>query len=166
MDYDQPSAGENTEINILDSEVAGFQYEYAGTGQRFLNYLIDNLLMNFGISYITAPAVEVLIRLAFPSLLENLIPGQFSWAFFTISLMISYSNYLLYYTLCEKLFKGYTLGKLITGTRALQENGDELTLKNAVLRSLCRLVPFEVLSGFKIRPWHDEWTNTMVIKAR
>jgi uncharacterized RDD family membrane protein YckC len=165
MDYDQRNP-EETSNNILDEGIIGFQFEYASTGQRFLNYLIDNILMNFGISYITAPAIGVLIQFAFPSLLTGVVEGQVSWALFTITLMIGYSNYLLYYTLCEKLFKGYTLGKLITGTRAIREDGDELTVKNAVLRSLSRLVPFEAFSGFRIRPWHDEWTNTMVVKAR
>jgi len=66
---------------------------------------------------------------------------------------------------CEKAFKGRTLGKVISGTRAIRNDGGELTLKDALLRSLSRLVPFEVFSGFGT-PWHDSWTNTQVIKAR
>ena len=77
--------------------------------------------------------------------------------------MIIIVNYLVYYTLCEKLFRGQTLGKLITGTKSLRTDGEELTFKDALLRSLCRLVPFEVFSGFGV-PWHDSWTNTMVVK--
>ncbi len=57
-------------------------------------------------------------------------------------------NYLLYYTVCEKAFKGYTLGKLVSGTRAIRDDGGELTLKDAFLRSASRLVPLEFLSGF------------------
>jgi hypothetical protein len=40
-----------------------------------------------------------------------------------------------------------------------------LTFKDALLRSLCRLIPFEVFSGFGV-PWHDSLTNTMVVKKR
>jgi uncharacterized RDD family membrane protein YckC len=69
----------------------------------------------------------------------------------------------VYYSLCEKLFRGQTLGKLITATCALRTDGEELTFKDALLRSLCRLVPLEVFSGFGV-PWHDAWTNTMVVK--
>jgi uncharacterized RDD family membrane protein YckC len=75
-------------------------------------------------------------------------------------------NYIVYYTLCEKLLKGYTLGKLITGTRAIRQDGGELTFRNALLRSLSRCVPFEVFSGFNTLTWHDSWTDTKVIKAR
>ncbi|MBK6634385.1 MAG: hypothetical protein IPG38_08770 [Chitinophagaceae bacterium] len=55
---------------------------------------------------------------------------------------------------------------MVTGTRAIRQDGNELTFKDALLRSLCRLVPFEVFSGFNILTWHDSWTETMVIKAR
>ena len=68
--------------------------------------------------------------------------------------------------LFEKLFKGYTVGKLITGTRAIREDGKELTFKNAILRSLSRMVPFEPFSAFGGSPWHDRWTKTRVIKSR
>ncbi|ODT91451.1 MAG: hypothetical protein ABS85_12565 [Sphingobacteriales bacterium SCN 48-20] len=76
-------------------------------------------------------------------------------------------SYLLYYSICEKVFKGYTLGKLLSGTRAIRADGGELTFKDAFLRSLSRLVPFEqfsIWSGNGL--WHDSWTKTRVIKAR
>jgi uncharacterized RDD family membrane protein YckC len=65
----------------------------------------------------------------------------------------------------KKLFRGQTLGKLFTGTRAIRTDGEELTFKDALLRSLCRLIPFEVFSGFGV-PWHDSLTITMVVKKR
>ncbi len=49
------------------------------------------------------------------------------------------------YTLLEGAAKGKTLGKLITGTRALKIDGSNLTWKDAFLRSLCRIVPFEAI---------------------
>jgi uncharacterized RDD family membrane protein YckC len=83
-----------------------------------------------------------------------------------VSYLIAVFHYLFYYTICEKAFKGYTLGKLLSGTRAVRMDGQELTLKDAFLRSLSRMVPFEVFSGFGEQPWHDTWTKTAVIKAR
>lgn len=165
MDYDQPASNNSTN-NLLDEELIGFDFEYATRWQRFVNFLIDNLVMRYAVSYVTELGIAALIRLFYPSLLDNYGTEQVNWALIVVSVIISYTNYLLYYTLCEKLLSGYTLGKLVTGTRAIREDGGELTLKNAVLRSLCRLVPFEAFSGFKIRPWHDEWTDTMVIKTR
>ena len=75
-------------------------------------------------------------------------------------------NYIIYYTICEKAFRGYTLGKLLSGTRAIRNDGAELTFKDAILRSLSRIVPFEVLSALAGRPWHDSWTDTTVVKTR
>jgi uncharacterized RDD family membrane protein YckC len=88
---------------------------------------------------------------------ENLLAG------YSIAML----NHLIYYSICEKAFKGYTLGKLITGTRAIRDDGEELTFKDAFLRSLSRLVPFEALSiWFGSGLWHDTWTKTKVIKVR
>lgn len=147
----------------LSSEI---QYQYASTGQRFLNYLIDNLLMQFGLSYATGAAVGILLGLLFPEYIIRISENPERMDVYILGYLIAIVNYLLYYTICEKGFKGYTLGKAITGTRAIREDGDELTLRNAFLRTLSRLVPFEALSGFGGHPWHDTWTKTMVIKTR
>jgi uncharacterized RDD family membrane protein YckC len=142
-------------------------FEYATQGQRFLNWLIDNVLMRYGLGYLTGMGVGFIIGIAAPGFFENIAysGGMFSTLFF-LGILIGYLNYIIYYTLCEKLFKGYTLGKIITGTRAIRQDGEELTFRNALLRSLSRCVPFEVFSGFSTLTWHDSWTDTMVIKAR
>ena len=148
-------------------------YEYATTGQRFLNWLIDNLLMRFGLSYLSGMAVGSILALIAPDTLNDIARAQAegkglfeNFGLLGILYLVGILNYVFYYTICEKLFKGYTLGKLITGTRAVRQDGGELTLRNAFLRSLCRLVPFEIFSGFSTLTWHDDWTDTMVIKAR
>ena len=143
-------------------------FEYATQGQRFLNWLIDNLLMRFGLSYLTGMAIGTLLAVAAPDFLNELAYSgdRMSGGILLLSLMVGYLNYIVYYTICEKLFKGYTLGKIITGTRAIRQDGGELTFRNALLRSLSRCVPFEIFSGFSTLTWHDSWTDTMVIKAR
>ena len=150
------------ETNSLD------QFTYASQGQRFLNWLIDNLLMRFGLSYLTGMAIGVLLALIAPEFLMRIAQaeGRMTGDIFLLSVIVGYFNYIVYYTLCEKLFKGYTLGKIITGTRAIRQDGNELTFKDALLRSLSRCVPLEVLSGFSTLTWHDSWTGTMVVKAR
>lgn len=154
------------ENNLSDTLNLEITYEYAGTGQRFLNYLIDNLLMRFGLSLVTGMAVGVVLGLMAPEYIERLSYDQGAFDLILLAYLIAIVNYLLYYTICEKAFRGYTLGKLITGTRAIRNDGGELTFKDALLRSLCRLIPFEAFSGFGGHPWHDTITNTMVIKSR
>jgi uncharacterized RDD family membrane protein YckC len=143
-----------------------FQYEYASTGQRFLNWLIDNLLMRFGLSWVTGYLVGLILVKLFPNFYIDMVYSK-GIEFYFLVYIIAIFNYIIYYTFCEKVFGGYTLGKLITGTKAINEDGSELTLKSAFLRSVSRLVPFEALSiwiGDGL--WHDAWTKTMVIKTR
>lgn len=154
------------QTDLLAEESNVFQYQIASAGQRFLNYLIDNLFMNYGLSYITGSIVGVIIGSLFPDFATRLFYNKDTLDIFLLTYMVGIFNYVIYYTLCEKLFKGYTLGKLITGTRAVKEDGAELSFKDAILRSLSRLVPFEPFSGFGGHPWHDQWTNTMVVKSR
>lgn len=143
------------------------QYVYATQWQRFANWLIDNLLMRFGLSYLTGIAIGTLLGLMAPDFIASIADdGAMSGGLILLGLLIGYLNYIVYYTLCEKLFKGYTLGKIITGTRAIRQDGDELSFKDALLRSLSRCVPFEVFSGFSTLTWHDSWTDTMVVKSR
>lgn len=152
--------------DLLSAETTSLTLESASTGQRFVNYLIDNLLMRYGLSFITGSVVGVLLTWIAPEFMTTLVMDQNYWNILLLAYVIGVFNYLVYYTLCEKLFKGYTLGKLISGTRAVKNDGTELSFKEAILRSLCRLVPFEPFSGFGGHPWHDQWTNTMVIKTR
>lgn len=154
--------------DILSAETYIEQHHvYASQGQRFLNWLIDNILMRYGLAYLTGMGVGIIIGLVAPDFFINNAYSENNFGpLFFIGILIAYLNYILYYTLCEKLFKGYTLGKLITGTRAIRQDGKELTFRNALLRSLSRCVPFEVFSGFNTLTWHDSWTDTMVVKAR
>lgn len=160
----------NTQTDLLNDEVNTlYQFEYATQGQRFLNWLIDNLLIRYGLAYVTGTGIGYLLALVAPDFIYGIVNdnnGGINWSLWTLGFIIAYINYIIYYTVCEKLFKGYTLGKLITGTRAIRQDGNELTFRNALMRSLSRCVPFEVFSGFSTLTWHDQWTDTMVVKAR
>lgn len=138
------------------------QYEAASRNQRFVNWLIDYLFMRFALSQGTSILIMYMADELFPYAMSDI---DYVWYTLLLSYLLLMMNSLLYYTLCEKAFKGYTLGKLVSGTRAIRTDGRELTFRDALLRSVCRLVPFELFSGFG-DPWHDTWTRTWVIKAR
>jgi uncharacterized RDD family membrane protein YckC len=163
-----PENTQQTEPGLFDE----FQQPIRATRwQRFFNYVIDNIFMNYGLSFLTSAVVIALFPEQSTVLTEGFGPDPNSitpeelYAAILPGLVLGIINYLLYYTICEQAFKGYTLGKLITGTRAIRNDGKDLTFRDALLRSLSRLVPFEVLSGFGT-PWHDDWTKTQVIKTR
>ncbi len=160
----------NTETNTqpdLFTEEEIFNYQQASVGQRFLNYLIDGLLMQYGLSFITGILIAKIMLAISPELAYDwFVERSESLDVLASFYLVSIVNFLIYYTICEKAFKGKTLGKLITGTKAIRDDGKELTFRNALLRSLSRIVPFEPFSAFGGYPWHDSWTGTMVIKAR
>ena len=149
--------------HLFDSHV---EYTQASQGSRFLNFVIDNLFMRFALSYATGYAVGYLLLAIAPDFLMSLAYDEKGWRYYLLALILGWFNYLIYYTFCELAFKGYTLGKLITGTKAIRNDGQPLMFKDTLLRSLSRMVPFEVFSGFGDKPWHDSWTNTTVVKAR
>ncbi len=121
--------------------------EPASTGSRFFNYLID--IVGF---YLHCVSLALFVS---GSLIEDDGLGGY-----LLMLVIFVS----YYTLFEKFTNGKTPGKFLTGTRAVRSDGSPLTLNNALLRSVSRMVPFEPLSALGGCPWHDNWSNTKVIK--
>jgi uncharacterized RDD family membrane protein YckC len=160
MEENVPADGQQ---DLFDNHV---EYTQASQGSRFLNFLIDNLFMRFVLSYATGYLFGYILLALAPDLLLSIADDEKGIAFILLSLALGYFNYLIYYTICEAAFNGYTLGKLITGTRAIRADGEKLRFKDALLRSLSRIVPFEVFSGLGPNPWHDSWTKTTVVKAR
>lgn len=159
---------ENTEItgDLLSDETHGYlSFTEATRGERFLNYVLDNLLMRYTLSYLTGMFVGYIGVTIAPEFMTRLVSRNSTMNLLLLSYLIAIFNYIIYYTLCEKLLKGQTLGKLITKTRAVRSDGEDLTFKDALLRSLIRLIPFEPFSGFGV-PWHDAWTKTMVVKTK
>lgn len=148
---------------LMDEENPFFEYNKASQLQRFLNLLIDNVIIRIALVYVTSLAVGYIIGVLSPEFAYSLPYNKAQ--LYLIVVLIILIDYLLYYTLFEGIFKGRTIGKFITGTKAINENGIELTFKDAFLRSACRLIPFETFSGFGT-PWHDSVTHTIVIKSR
>ena len=138
----------------------------ASSGQRLLNYIIDNIITNYVIGLGSGFLLGAAVAMISQELAYDMFVTQTSFIGIFGIYMIVIVNYLIYYTFCEKVFNGVTLGKLITGTKAIRQDGLALTWKDAFMRSLCRLVPFEPFSALGNWPWHDRWTNTMVIKTR
>ena len=58
-----------------------------------------------------------------------------------------------------------SLGKYVTNTKVIMNNGAEPTPKNILIRSLCRIIPFDALSflGEKGKGWHDAFSKTYVV---
>lgn len=129
----------------------------AGKGWRFANFLLDTLFF-----YIFMILLGVALGLA----------GQIEWLegkHDFLSTLFAWGMFVLYYAVQEGIW-GRTLGKCITGTRVLNEDGSVPSFKQILGRSLARLVPFEPFSFLLFGPepagWHDRWSNTRVFIIR
>lgn len=120
--------------------------EPVDTGTRFVNYIIDRIIL-----YILS-SVLLLVSDSDDRILN-----------FLLGLVVA----LIYFTILEGSTNGKTIGKFLTGTRAIRNDGYDVTFNEALTRSLSRIVPFEPISflfSSDNRGWHDQWTDTSVIK--
>lgn len=130
----------------------------ASSGKRLANYLID--LVSFYIFFFLFSYVLAVINYD----LAMMIYGQGDDVNLVGQLLI-----LLFYGMfmgvVESITKGRSLGKLITGTVAVNEDGTRINGQTALLRGLCRAVPFNAFSalGSPCYPWHDRWTKSYVV---
>ena len=150
-----------TEQNAPDILTFEPNYIRASAGKRFLNYFIDILVF-----YALFFAIGIVIALLFPASLDSL--GDNDPGFGLIDRIITLVIYAVYMGLVEAIFKGKSIGKLITQTRALNLDGTRISVKTAFARGFSRAVPFCVFSalGTPCDPWQDRWTNTMVVDEK
>lgn len=75
------------------------------------------------------------------------------------------AGYCGYYVLLEST-TGMTLGKLLTGTKVVREDGGKPTLLQVIVRTIARFVPFDWVSFISDQPkrgWHDSLSRTVVV---
>ncbi|MEO0584715.1 MAG: RDD family protein [Bacteroidota bacterium] len=118
---------------------AAIYYQTASSWQRLSNYFIDSFAI-----------------MAFVGLVMGLLGEEFI-------VFIPFMHF-FYYVISEKVW-GKTLGKLITGTYVIAEDGAAPTTGQIIGRTLSRYIPFEVYSWiFAKYGWHDTLSKTRVIK--
>lgn len=68
-----------------------------------------------------------------------------------------------YYIFMEFKFQK-TIGKMITKTKVLRKDGERPELNDIVLRTICRLIPFDRISYlFRTNGFHDYLSNTILV---
>jgi uncharacterized RDD family membrane protein YckC len=132
----------------------------ASTGSRFLNYILDIVaivVLIFAISFIAAVLASLFDLNEFLYWMGNLSDLQGQLIFVVISIF--------YYSFTEGLF-GRSLGKFITGTVVVDENGEKPSFSVIFKRTLCRLIPFDGFSFLGSRGWHDSISDTFVVNKK
>ncbi len=148
------------EVRHTNAEADSRQtYPEAKNGKRFLNFLID-LVVIFIFQMIVGAIFGVLLVVQGREAELETMTLEFT--------LINVVVWLLYYGLMEGLF-GLTIGKLITGTRVVDNYTHERpSFPRVMLRTLCRVIPFEHFSYFGNKPggWHDHLSKTRTIDIR
>ena len=139
---------------ILDYDKPGMEElpTTANTGARFVNFILDRIvssILGYGGMFGAMAAF-----------------GEESGS--VIGLLLFALGYFGYYIIMEYNFEGKTIAKMLTKTRAIQEDGSPITLGQAVGRTFARLIPFEPFSIFFTNGgtacWHDTLAGTLVVQ--
>ncbi len=161
MDYkDQP--------DLLKDEQDALGYvDPASRGLRLANYVIDQIVLVVLLNVVAS--VWTVIAKATGGVGPDKYLGvqtslNISMDVLLVKVIISYSITIVYYTICEAVMNGRTIGKLSTGTIAITQDGTRFTFKHALVRSLCRIIPFEAFSALGYMPWHDSISKTAVVR--
>ena len=139
------------------------KYQYASTWKRLTNYIIDACFV-FIVFYILLLCYDFISARH----LEAYINPNHDRLFFVIL-------YIVYYSFSETYFKGRTIGKIFTKTKAITIENTNLKIEQAIIRSAGRLIPLDHLSflfgddnnanEYSIG-WHDKISKTRVIDLK
>ncbi|MBR8535555.1 RDD family protein [Carboxylicivirga sediminis] len=131
----------------------------ADKGKRFINHLLDGIFA-YIFMFFLAIIVGVIVAIVNPEAV-NSFENNIGFSYFMI-----FFSFFIYYLVMEAT-TGRTLGKMITRTKVIDENGNKPDFSTILIRSFCRLVPFNALSFlFAERGWHDAWSKTRVVESK
>lgn len=137
----------------------------ATKGKRFANFVIDRILF-YGIFAVLGIVLSLLAEILGSETLYSYLEGLESINPL-LDMLITALTYLVYYFILEGLTQR-TIGKLITQSKVVLENGEKPGADVIILRSLARIIPFEPFSFLGSKPlgWHDTMTKTYVVDIK
>ncbi|RYY41144.1 MAG: RDD family protein [Chitinophagaceae bacterium] len=132
----------------------------ANAGKRLLNLIIDRVAF-YAFLYVIG-LIWGLVSPGTIGVLEDIAANRI------VDMLLTMLLFAIYMGAQEAMFKGKSLGKFITGTRAVYNDGGTINTSTAFTRGISRIVPLEPFSalGTPTYPWHDKWTDTIVIDEK
>lgn len=119
----------------------------AGNVKRLLGHIIDVAFIMF----ITIMILKFAV-IAENTTISNLEIGLIYFAF-----------YFLYIFGTEATYNGKTIGKKLLRMRVTNNKGESPSMSKIGLRTLCRFIPFDILSFLWKGNWHDNISGTYVV---
>lgn len=139
-------AQENTSVQEIQDYVSS-------STMRFVNFLID-----FVVYIVLVLAGSLALDSVFVTTDSDLIIG--------IGYFMMFMIFMAYYGLSEFYFQK-TAGKYVTKTIVVTKNGEKPNATTIIIRTLCRLIPFDRLSFLIVKDgFHDRFSNTTVIREK
>jgi uncharacterized RDD family membrane protein YckC len=131
----------------------------ASNRQRFVNVVID-YVARLGLTFVIGMIAAMISVLTGNEDLLLFFQNITRIQELTIGLVVL----LIYYNVFE-IFFGTTIGKLFTKTVVVDVYGEKPNTNAILIRSLCRLIPFEMFSffGTPCIGWHDSLSKTYVV---
>ena len=137
-------------VNIEKQTQDKFDESIVSSTLWFVHFIVD--FISFFIIYF--------ILTSFVMLVFNIDSNKSILPFWFLMII----SFLLNYAFMEHKFQK-TVGKFITRTKVVNLNGEKPTLNDIMVRTFCRLIPFDRLSFFFAKNgFHDGISNTRVIK--
>ncbi|MBW3521351.1 RDD family protein [Chryseobacterium sp. NKUCC03_KSP] len=149
------------EIDVIETENKTIVTD-TGKWQRSFHWAVDLAVMSLII-------IPVIISFAYWLSDSGILNGNETlqmffrgrWSLYTIIFIFI----LIYYPISEILF-GSSPGKFLTESRVVNSKAGSPNSSKIFLRTLCRNIPFDALSFFSKRGWHDSLSETYVVKEK
>jgi hypothetical protein len=143
---------------VDDAEHPQTYYIKAAIGYRILHPLVDMLVT----IALFSEMLSLFVDYHSGALFRFMTQTPESWAQKNITL-IMVALRILYYIICESVL-GCSTAKYLTQTRVIDYDGNKPSVKKVIIRTLCRLIPFEGFSFLANDGWHDKISKTIVVR--
>ncbi|TXD81909.1 RDD family protein [Subsaximicrobium wynnwilliamsii] len=135
----------------------------ASKGKRFGNFIVDyiiQMIIGAGIGVVIALMAELTGDYALYDIVVESESRLMDYVF-------GFGILFVYYVIIESL-TSKSIGKYITQTKVVLEDGSKPGFSDILLRTLCRLIPFEQFSflGTDGKGWHDSLSKTYVVDEK
>ncbi|WP_306353327.1 RDD family protein [Flavobacterium sp. '19STA2R22 D10 B1'] len=136
----------------------------ANKGTRAINMVIDYTVLMlllfvllFGIVFIIA-----IINPDYATAILGFVENTGDMADYIFGIPVAFLYYMIFETLTSR-----SIGKYITGTKVVMEDGSKPTKTAVFYRTVSRCIPFETLTFLlSARGWHDSISKTYVVNAK
>ena len=145
---------------FVEQKFIGYRpVKYVDGMPRFGHFLLDRIFFYIFAMVVGIPLGIILVMMGFSIDTNDSSFISFDTIFSWLILQP------LYYFIFEASIQS-SPGKIIMGRIVVDEYGNKPSLKQILIRSFSRAVPFEALSCLGTTGWHDSWSKTFVIRKK